>query len=42
MSWASGLDQEDSMFLPLAGSSLTRKVKRMTFLPKVKDLTEMR
>lgn len=41
MSWASGLDQEDSMSLHLAGSSLTRKENRMTFLPKVKGLTEM-
>lgn len=41
ISWASGLDQEDPMSLPLAESSLTRKEKRMTSLPKIKDLSEM-
>lgn len=40
-SWASELDQQDSMSLPLAERSLTRKIKRMTSLPKIKDLSEM-
>lgn len=40
-SWASGLGQEDSLSLPLAESSLTRKEKRMTSLPKIKDLSEI-
>lgn len=40
-SWASGLDQEDSVSLPLAESSLTRNEKRMTSLPRIKDLSEM-
>lgn len=40
-SWTSGLDQEDSVSLPLAEGSLTRKEKRMTSLPKKKHLSEM-
>lgn len=40
-SWASGLGQEDSLSLPLAEGSWTRKEKRITSLPKIKDLSEM-
>lgn len=41
MFWASGLDQEDSVSVSLAESSLTRNEKGMTSLPKIKDLSEM-